>query len=433
MNLIARDLCHIWHPCMQMKDFEQFPPLVVQRAQGSYLYTDKGPIIDAISSWWCKSLGHNHPHVITAIKEQLEQFEHVITANMTYRKLVELAEKLTKHTQKQHVFFASDGSSSIEIALKLALQAQKIKGAPERNEFIALQNGYHGETMGALSVSNLDLYTKNYHNYGVNCHFIRPPYVLGQNDSVWGNAVEHWEEVQQVLEKLKVNACALIVEPLVQGAGGMRCYSLDFFQKLADWAQNNAIYLIADEIMTGLGRTGKWLACHYATLQPDIICLSKGLTSGTLPLSCVLIDHNIYELFYDDYEKGKSFLHSHTFSGNALAVSAALATLEIMEKESINDQAQKLGLLMQQQFGEIAAISQKLTNVRSLGAIVAADLVNWNNQRLGYALYQEAINNGALLRPLGNTLYWLPPLNTDASVIGKLAEITLKSITAIYR
>lgn len=432
-QVIEKDLKHIWHPCTQMKDFESCPPLVISSAKGSYLHTDRGLLIDAGSSWWCKSLGHGHPTVIAAIKEQLDQFEHVIAANTTHPKLAELGEKLMAISRRQHVFFACDGSSAIEIALKLALHAKQLQGMPYKNEFISLKNSYHGETFATLSISDLGLYKKPYEGYGVKCHFLNTlPYVKDKEDPLWADIGLFWQQTLNQLEKIKEKICAIIVEPIIQGANGMRCYSADFLKKLALWAKENQIFLIADEIMTGMGRTGEWLACHHAGVDADLICLSKGLTSGSIPLSCVLIDNPIYELFYDDYEKGKSFLHSHTFSGNPLAVSAALATIKAMEIEKINEKAVKLGLLMYQRFQEIAEISNKLTNLRSIGAMVAADLVTKGTQRLGYQFYQAALERGALLRPLGNTVYWLPPLNTESHTIDTLAEITLASIKAIY-
>jgi adenosylmethionine---8-amino-7-oxononanoate aminotransferase len=432
--LINSDLQHIWHPCTQMKDFEQCPPLVVHRAKGSYLYTDRGEIIDAHSSWWCKSLGHGHPAIIAAMKNQMDAFEHVVAANTTHSSLVALGEKLAEISHKNHVFFASDGSSAVEIALKLILHANQIKGQFHRNEFIALNNSYHGETLGALSVSDLGIFKKPYEGYGVACHFINaaPYYVTGTSDPLWNDAESPWQETLITLEKIKANACAVIIEPIIQGAGNMRCYSADFLKKLANWAKTNDIYLIADEIMTGMGRTGKWLACHHAEIDADLICLSKGLTSGAIPLSCVMIDNAIYRLFYDDYDKGKSFLHSHTHSGNALAVSAALATIKTIETEGINQQAAELGTLMHRTFSKIAEETGKLHNVRSVGAMVAAELTTTDNARIGYRFYQEALKRGALLRPLGNTIFWLPPLNTEAHTIDKLAEITLNTIYAIY-
>lgn len=429
-KLIERDLNHVWHPCSQMKDFEQCPPLIVRSAKGSYLETDRGWMIDAISSWWCKSLGHGHPEIQTAIQRQLKQFEHVISANTTHETIVALAEKLSAITQKQHVFFASDGSCAVEIALKLALHAKQLQGESHRCEVIALKNGYHGETLGTLSVSDLGLYNAPFKQFGLPCHFLQNiPYVSGPLDPLWHDCGSDWNESLKALNTWKDKACAIIVEPIVQGAGGMRCYSADYLRKLAHWAQEHHIYFIADEIMTGLGRTGKWLACDHAGIQADMVCLSKGLTSGTLPLSCVSIDHKIYELFYDDYATGKSFLHSHTYSGNSLAVSAALATLNIMSRDNVHQKADALGQLMRDHFTEIARQTNKIKHIRSVGAWVAGDLdAPDQSARVGFQLYQAALNEGVYLRPLGNTLYWFPPLNTDKTTIEQLSEATLRAL-----
>lgn len=432
-QLIAKDLKHIWHPCSQMKDFETCPPIVINKAQGSYLYTNEGPLIDAISSWWCKSLGHGHPAVIAAIKNQLDCFEHVISANTTHPAAVELAEKLSEITGKQHVFFASDGSSAVEIAMKLAIHASQIKGNKNKNQFIALKNGYHGETIGTMSVSDLGLYKAPYASFGVQCHYIdHIPYVTGSKDPLWKNCDTYWNTVVQQLNKICDRVCAILLEPIIQGAGGMLCYSADFLAKISLWAKEKGIYLIADEIMTGIGRTGEWLACDHAHIKPDLICLSKGLTSGSIPFSCVMIDNTLFDLFYDDYHAGKSFLHSHTYSGNPLAISAALATIKTIEQDNLLIHSQELGEIMFSYLQDIARDSKKLVNVRGVGAVVAADLIESSHTRIGFKIYQEAIKQGALIRPIGNTLYWLPPLNTDKKIIGKLAEITLNSIEEAY-
>lgn len=430
-SLIEKDLKHIWHPCMQMKDFEQYPPLVVHKARGSYLFTDQGPLIDSMSSWWCKSLGHGHPDIIAAIQKQLHSFEHIISATTTHPLLAELGEQLARITHKQHVLFASDGASAVEIALKLTLHAHQIKGETDKKQFLALKNAYHGETLAALSVSDLGLYKKPYEGFGARCHFIEVPY-LEHDADLWENTDTQWQNLLPTLEKLKSKLSAIIVEPLVQGAAGMRCYSAHFLSQLSQWAKKNGIYLIADEIMTGLGRTGQWLACHHADVDADLICLSKGLTAGTIPMSCVLIDNDLYQHFYADHNQGKSFLHSHTFSANALAVSAAVATIKTIEAENRLDSARQLGDLMLKHFLDIAKQTQKLSSIRRLGAVVAADLAPLAHTRVSFKLYQEAIKRGALLRPIGNTLYWMPPLNTSPLVIDNLAEITLDSINATY-
>jgi adenosylmethionine-8-amino-7-oxononanoate aminotransferase len=256
-SLIKTDLKHIWHPCSHMKDFEQFPPVIVHQAKGAYLYTNQGPIIDAISSWWCKSLGHGHPAVLSAIEKQLQQFEHVIGANTTHPKLVSLAEKLSEITGNQHVFFASDGSCAIEIAIKLAIHAQQLKGNSDRTQVISLENGYHGETIGALSVSDLGLYKQAFQTWTKPSPILTSiPYVNDETDPLWHDCETQWHVVQKQLEAYQSSACAIIVEPLIQGANGMRCYSADFLTRLAQFAKQNDIYFIADEIMTGMCRTG---------------------------------------------------------------------------------------------------------------------------------------------------------------------------------
>lgn len=432
-NLIAKDLQHVWHPCSQMKEFEQYPPFIVEKAQGSYLYTNKGRLIDGISSWWCKSLGHGHPKVIAAINDQLTCFEHVISANSTHPKAAALAEQLSELTKKQHVFFASDGSSAVEIAMKLCIHAMNNRGLTHKKEFIALHNGYHGETLGAMSVSDLGLYNAPYQGFGVSCHFVQPPYVQDMNDPLWDDCQQHWLLIERKLNNIKENVCALILEPIVQGAGGMLCYSRDFLSRIAQWAKANDIYLISDEIMTGIGRCGTWLAAEHAQVEADIICLSKGLTSGSIPFSCVMIDHAIFDLFYADYHQGTSFLHSHTYSGNPLAISAAIATINAIKEEKVLSHVDQLSQSMFEHLKEVAQISGVLTHVRGIGALVAADLVHHDPHTIGNLVYQKALERGALIRPMGNVLYWLPPLNTDLSIISQLAEITLNSIKEAYR
>jgi adenosylmethionine-8-amino-7-oxononanoate aminotransferase len=431
-NLINRDLQNIWHPCSQMKDYEVFKPLEIIRAKGSYLHLKDGShVIDAISSWWCKTLGHNHPRLKQALMLQLEKFEHVILANTTNETIVKLSQRLTKLTKTlDKVFYASDGSCAVEIAMKMSLHSRVIQGDHKRNSFVALENGYHGETLGALSVSDVGMYRKPYHSALFETYFLSPlPYVSSVQDPLWENCDEYWEKIVKNLTARCEDITAIIVEPIVQGAGGMKIYSQDFLKRLRTWTQQHGIHLIADEIMTGIGRTGKMLACNYANIEPDFLCLAKGLTSGWLPLSAVLTTQSIYELFYDDYATGKSFLHSHTHSGNALAASVALEVLNIMEEETISSKVESISTLMRTYMLEIAEESKRLTNVRSIGAIVAADLICGQiDHRCGFELYRKATELGALLRPLGNTIYWMPPLNIDLVTLDKLHKITAQAI-----
>lgn len=436
MSIIVQKKACLWHPCSQMKDYEDFPPLEVSRAHGSYLFLNDGrAIIDAISSWWCKSLGHGHQKLKAALLEQIEKFEHVILANTINDTIHELSLLLSQFTHRlSKVMYASDGSCAIEIALKMSLHARKIQGQTKRTRFIALENGYHGETSGALSVSDVGMYRKPYQALLFDPIILNGiPYVSGQSDPLWHDCSSIWPKIESQLQAYTQTATAIILEPIVQGAGGMLIYSQDFLRRLRAWCDAHQVHLIADEILTGLGRTGLPLACQHASIEPDFLCLSKGLTSGWLPLSAMCTSDAIYELFYDDYENHNAFLHSHTHTGNALAASVAVACIKTLAQENIYQQAQVLETQMASMMNEVAENTQKLKNVRHIGGMVAADLIVENPaQRAGYAVYRKAVELGALLRPLGNTIYWLPPLNTDEATLRKLQRITEQAIQEAY-
>jgi adenosylmethionine-8-amino-7-oxononanoate aminotransferase len=431
-ELINLDLKHLWHPCSQMKDYETFRPLVVERAYGCYFaLADGRKVIDAISSWWCKTLGHNHPRLKAALFTQANRFEHVLLANTTNDVIVQLSQRLANLMPTLNkVTYASDGACAVEIAIKMSLHARHIAGDHRRNRFIALKSSYHGETIGALSVSDVGLYREPYKPLLFDSHFISQiPYVLTTNDPLWQDCSDIWPQIEASLTPYIETTTAIVVEPIVQGSAGMLIYSQDFLRRLREWSSKHGIHLIADEIMTGLGRTGKMLACKHAGIIPDFVCLGKGLTSGWLPLSAVITHNEVYNHFYDDYEAGKSFMHSHTFAGNALAASIALEVLKIFEEEKIVEHASVLGNMMHSAMQDIAQVTDKLTNVRSIGAIVAADLIcETPGRRLGYEVYQRAVKLGALIRPLGNTIYWLPPLNMDMGTLEQLKEITQLAI-----
>lgn len=431
MNLAARDHQHIWHPCSQMKDYETFKPLEVVRAEGCYLELNDGTnVIDAISSWWCKSLGHKHPRLLKALQHQANQFEHVIFANTTNKTIVDLSEKLCRLTSSlQKVFYAGDGSSAVEIAMKMSLHVRKIQDEPHKKLFLALENAYHGETFGALSVSDVGIYRDSYQAHLLPAHFISSvPYVEHVTNKNWLNCAENWAIIEKQLEQYREQTTAIIVEPIVQGAGGMKIYSQDLLRRLRAWTKLHGIHLIADEIMTGIGRTGKMLACEHATIEPDFLCLAKGLTSGYLPFSAMLTTQAIYDTFYADYELGKSFLHSHTYSGNALGASVALEVMKVMEEENICARVCGIETEMLMRMREIAQQTGRLKNVRGIGAMVAADLVCDEGERMGYRVYQAAVKKGALLRPLGNTIYWLPPFTIDSAALSRLQQITADAI-----
>lgn len=438
MSWIQRDLRHIWHPCSQMKDYESFPPLVIRGAEGCYLQlTDGTKIIDAVSSWWCKSLGHGHPRIKAALIRQAERYEHVIGANTCQDVLVLLSEKLCQLCPGlTKVFYASEGSSAVEIAVKMSIHARHIQGEIKRKKIMALQNAYHGETLLALSLSELGLYRAPYADLLLPTLFLKNiPYVSSQQDPLWSDCSALWPNLEQQLNQHAEELSAIIVEPIVQGASGMLIYSQDFLRRLRIWTSQHSIHLIADEIMTGFGRTGYPLACQHAEIQPDFICLGKALTAGYLPMSVVLTSEKLYNCFYDDYAKRKSFLHSHTFSGNALATAVALEACKIYEETDLFTQVRAREHFLFDLMKHVAEQTQCLQNVRAIGAIVAADLMtkpNDTNKRLGYIVMQEAVKRGALLRPLGNTIYWLPPLIASDEILYDLQTITQEAILASY-
>lgn len=437
-NLLSRDLRHVWHPCSQMKDYETFLPLVVDSAKGSYIHLKNGKkIIDAISSWWCKSLGHGHPRIIEAIKQQMDKFEHVILANTTHELVVELSEELSRLLPSLNkVMYASDGACAIEIALKMALHAKKLQGQAHKTTFLALENSYHGDTCLALSVSDLGRFREAYEPILNKAYFLRGiPYVHSKQDALWSDCSAYWPELEKQLESFKDDLCAIIVEPLLQGSAGMLIYSQDFLRRIRQWAKENDIYFIADEVFTGIGRTGLPLACQHAAITPDFLCLGKSLTAGFLPLSAVVTSTEIYNLFYDDYEMGKTFIHSHTHSGNALALTSALTTLKIMEDEKIYPIIIELEKELYPQMQCVMNETNQLRNLRYIGSVVAADLIipaHLQSRRVAHEIYQHAMHLGALLRPLGNTLYWAPPYTTSHDTLTELRDITIQAINHVY-
>jgi len=422
-----------------MKDYESFPPLEIVCAEGSYLYTaDNKRIIDAISSWWCKSLGHAHPRIRDAVKEQIGRFEHVILANTVNDIIISLSERLANLLPgKWHIFYGGDGSTAVEIALKMTSHAMLIRGETQRTRFMALENGYHGETALTLAVSDLGIYKEPYRA------LIHPqpmlkgiPYCSSTDDPLFTDCGATWLALEAQLEQEKNTLCALIVEPVVQGAGGMLIYSADLLRRLREWTVKNHIYLIADEIMTGFYRTGTLLACNHAGIAPDLVCLSKGLTAGWAAMSAVVLSDELYDMFYADYGSGRDFLHSNTYAGNALAAAAALAAQKVYEEEDIAGRVAASSPMLLRLMKETAEETGSLTNVRGIGMIAAADIRPEFAEvpRAGFRVYRRAVELGALLRPLGDTIYWLPPLNVSLETLRELKEITAQALReTLYR
>ncbi len=456
-ELVRRDDAVLWHPCTQMRDHQVFPPLEIVSAAGCWLtLADGRRIFDAISSWWCKSLGHGHPKLKAALVAQSECFEHVILANTTNDQVVTFCERLLaaanglpakfwsaaapRGRQPGHfgkVFFADNGSTAVEVALKLALQAQAQRGHTKRTRFAAFQNGYHGETIGALSVGDCGLYKDTFAPLLFPCTQLGPlPYRSGPEDPRWMDASAEWPALQAQLDAEADTLAAIIYEPVLQGAGGMLLYSPELLSRLRAWADAHDVLLIADEIAAGMGRCGTMLASHLAGLDvlPDLAVLSKGLTGGFLPLATVLTTDRLYDTFLAEWGDRRAFLHSNTYAGNALAVAVATAALDVYASEDLLGQVARNGPLLRQGLARLAAERRCFTNVRGVGMMAAVDLRAADGrpldpqQRTGWQVFRAAVDRGALLRPLGDTSYLFPPLTTTPAEIAGVIEVLVQAV-----
>lgn len=444
MNWSKRDLKHIWHPCSQMKDYEELPPIVIDRGQGVYIYDHQGKAyIDIVSSWWCNLLGHCHPQINANIKAQLDKLEHVIFANFSHEPAIRLCESLAEIVPPglTKFNFSDNGSAAIECALKLSFQYQYQTGKSHKTKFMCLSDGYHGETIGALSVGALDLYAQIYQPMLMDTVRIQAPdcYRCAYGQTRDHCQAECFEHAVQAFEQYGEQTCAMIVEPLVQGAAGMRIYPALYLKKLRELCTAYDVLLIADEIATGFGRTGKMFACDHAGISPDIMCISKGLTGGYMPMAITITTDKIYQAFYADYKEGKAFMHSHTYSGNPLACSAALAVQQILHSDNILANAEKRAVYLKDSLYQALGQHKNVGEIRSIGLINAIELVQdrTNKQefpssmRLGYQIYKQALNNGLILRPLGNVLYFNPPLIINEQEIDQAIAACVRSINDI--
>ena len=423
-NWESRDLEYIWHPAAQMKDYEKLPPMVIERAKGVWLYDVHGKkYLDIISSWWCNLFGHCNPIINQAVKEQIDRLEHVIFANFSNEPAIRLAEELARIVPKglAKFHFNDNGSSAVEAGLKMCFQYHLQTGHPERQKFMCLSEGYHGETIGALSVGSLDLYAQMYKPMMMeNIHVEAPdcfrcPY--GEDrDHCQCECFEHAEKAFAAHGK---ETAAIIVEPLLQGSAGMRVYPPLYLKKLRKLCDETGVLLIADEIATGFGRTGRMFACDHAGIAPDVMTISKGLTGGYLPMSVTVTTQAIYDAFYADYSEGKAFVHSHTYAGNPLASAAALAVQRIFRTQPIFENASVNAKWLTARMEAELLPHPNVGEIRHIGLIHAFELVADKKtkaplpaaKRTGYEIYRRALAHGLLLRPIGDVLYFNPPLN----------------------
>lgn len=424
-----RSLRAVWHPCTQMKHHETLPLVAVSRAEGVWLYDFEGRrILDAIGSWWVNLLGHGNPRINAALRQQLDSLEHVMLAGFTHAPAVELAERLAKLAPGGlgHCFFASDGASAVEIALKMSYHYWRNSGRSGKSRFVTLANSYHGETLGALSVTDIPLYRATYAPLlRASTQVPSPDWRLAEPGETPREVARRCAKaLEEHLERHVNETAALIVEPLVQCAGGMAMYDAEYLRLARELCDRFDVHLIADEIAVGFGRTGTLFACEQAAIAPDFLCLSKGLTGGYLPLSVVLASDRIYRAFYDDkLERG--FLHSHSYSGNPLACSAALAVLDILEEDKMLERNRNTAAILNRRAGSLRS-HRRVAHFRNTGMIWAFDV---REAKPGFAqdFYRRALEAGVLLRPLGATVYWMPPYVIGESEIDFLLD-TVKGL-----
>lgn len=403
MNLSQRDRQVIWHPYTQMQTAA--PPIAIARGEGAYLWDDKGNrYIDAVSSWWVNLHGHSHPYIAGKVAAQLKELEHVIFAGFTHRPAVELAERLLKKLpgDQSKVFYSDNGSTAVEVALKMAFQYWFNKGEKQRTKIIAFTGAYHGDTFGAMSVSGRGTFTQPFFPFLFDVKFIDPP-----QEKEGSSLVQLYELIGDGGNEI----AAFIFEPLVQGTAGMQMHSPEGLSALIELCRLHNIITISDEVMTGFGRTGKLFASEYLSEKPDIFCLSKGITGGTMAMGITTCNDPIYNAFLSD-DRLKTFFHGHSYTANPVSCAAALASLDILEsEESIGDRKRVEEKL--RSIGSLLKAHDKVINVRSMGTILAFDIKTGENTSYFNSIrdlaYNFFISKGILLRPLGNVIYLMPP------------------------
>ena len=429
-----------------MHDHETLPMVPIASAEGAWLHGHDGRrYLDAVSSWWTCLLGHRHPRIVAALKAQLDRLDHVMLAGFTHEPAIELAEALVRVAPMPadasralaRVFYADNGSSAVEVALKLSFHYWKNSGRTARTRFIALTGGYHGETLGALSVTDIALYRRTYAPLLLEPIFAPSPdaFDAEPGESAADCAQRRLGELRTILERHAHEVCAIIVEPLVQCAGGMRMHDAGYLTGLRALCDEFDVHLIADEIAVGFGRTGTLFACEQGRIAPDFLCLSKGLTGGTLPLSAVLTTNRVYDAFYAEYSAGKAFLHSHSYTGNPLACSAALATLSVLQDEPVLARNRALAAHLAARIAPLVD-HRHVGDVRQTGMIAAIELVADKasraafpaEQRRGLRVYRHGLERGVVLRPLGNVVYFMPPYCITPDEIDLMVDVAIEGI-----
>jgi len=438
---VRRDLAHVWHPCTQMKDHEALIPLIpIRSGSGAWLEDYAGQrYLDAVSSWWVNLFGHCNPRINAAVRAQLESLEQVILAGFTHEPVIALSEELAALAPAglTRCFYADNGSSAVEVAVKMSFHYWRNIGRTAKRRFITLANSYHGETLGALAVGNVELYKEIYQPLLMDVITVPSPDCYPRAAGVgWAeHSRAQFAHMEAALERSAQETAAVIVEPLVQCAGGMRMYDPVYLTLLREACDRHGVHLIADEIAVGFGRTGTLFACEQAGIRPDFMCLSKGLTGGYLPLSAVMTTEPIYRAFYDEYVKLNAFLHSHSFTGNPLSCAAARASLAIFREDHTLERNRLLAARMGARARELED-HPHVAEVRQRGMIVAIEMVRdkasrtpypWQERR-GLAVYRHALGRGVLLRPVGNVVYFMPPYVITPDEIDLMVDVAREGL-----
>jgi adenosylmethionine-8-amino-7-oxononanoate aminotransferase len=441
-DLIERDLRVLWHPCTQMRDHETLPPVPIARGEGAWLVDHEGRrYLDAISSWWVNLFGHGRAEIAGAIRDQLARLEHVMLAGFTHEPAVALAEALVRLTPAglSRVFYTDNGASAVEVALKMSFHYWRNVGEPSRTRFVCLEGSYHGETLGALGVTDVALYREIYDPLIARPLLAPSPAPRPGEDPI-AAAVRAAAALDRLLAEHAGQVAAVIVEPLVQCAAGMQVHDPSFLARVRAACDRHRVHLIADEIATGFGRTGTLFACDQAGIAPDFMCLSKGLTGGFLPLAAVLATEDVYGAFYADWASRRAFLHSHSYTGNPLACAAALATIGLCERTPLLADVARIGDWLDEAFAPLAA-HPHVANLRRIGAIIAFDLVAdrgggtpypWQERR-GLIVHREALDAGVLLRPIGPVVYAMPPYVVTRDEVALIAEAAQRGVEVATR
>ena len=416
-----------------MKDCEKSPPILIERAKGIKLYDNKGNFYyDTISSWWCNVHGHNHSHIKKAINKQLDSLEHVLFAGFTHKGAILLAEKLISIAPKSltKVFFSDNGSTAVETALKMSFQYWCNIGKKGKTKFVSLDYGYHGDTVGTMSVSGVDLFNEIFSPLFFKSHKVPSPYCYHcpMNKQYPTCNIECIKPLETLLRGKNKEIAAIILEPLVMAAGGMIIYPREYLKKVAQLSKKYNVHLIVDEVATGFGRTGKMFACEYVNIQPDFMCLSKGITAGYLPLGATLTTEKIYKAFYANYDKHKTFYHGHTYTANPISCAAALASLEVFKKENTLARIKNIIPLFHSEMEKFRDLPE-VGDVRCLGMIGVIEL----NKNKKTKIYKEGLKQGIILRPLGNVIYLFLPLCIKEKELKVIISKAFKALSNTLR